>query len=157
MKRLNLIGLDSEKATQLEEKLNLLLAHYSIFYQNVRGYHWKVEGESFFELHDKFEELYDDLLIKIDEIAERILAIGGVPTHNYSTYILVSKIKESQEVAEGKKAIAEIIGAYQIILSLQREILALSADANDEGTNSLLSDYIRGQEKTIWMYSAYLR
>lgn len=66
MKNLNAIGIDQGKAQNLAEKLNLLLANYSLFYQNVRGYHWNIKGEKFFELHAKFEELYNDLLIKID-------------------------------------------------------------------------------------------
>jgi starvation-inducible DNA-binding protein len=84
MNKLNRIGLDNEKAKQLAEKLNELLANYSIFYQNTRGYHWNIKGEKFFELHVKFEELYNDLLLKIDELAERILTLGYTPNHNYS-------------------------------------------------------------------------
>jgi starvation-inducible DNA-binding protein len=86
MKNLNAIGLNTTKAKQLAEKLNELLANYSIFYQNVRGYHWNIKGEKFFELHVKFEELYTDLQLKIDEIAERILTLGDSPAHNYSAY-----------------------------------------------------------------------
>ena len=69
MSNLNAIGLDREKANYLAEKLNELLANYSIFYQNTRGYHWNIKGEKFFELHLKFEELYNHLLLKVDEIA----------------------------------------------------------------------------------------
>jgi starvation-inducible DNA-binding protein len=86
MQTLNAIGLDSEKVENLAEKLNLLLANYSIFYQNTRGYHWNIKGEKFFELHLKFEELYNDLLLKIDEVAERILTLGHSPLHNFSDY-----------------------------------------------------------------------
>ena len=72
----NAIGLDPNKAKQLSEKLNVLLADYSLFYQNTRGFHWNIKGEKFFELHVKFEKLYNDLLLKIDEVAERILTLG---------------------------------------------------------------------------------
>ena len=84
MAKSNGIGLDSGDAKKLSEKLNELLANYSIFYQNTSGYHWNIKGEKFFELHLKFEELYNDLLIKIDEVAERILTLGANPAHNYS-------------------------------------------------------------------------
>lgn len=157
MKNQNLIGLDNEKTTLLAEKLNILLANYAIFYQNARGYHWNVEGEHFFELHTKFEELYNDLKTKLDEIAERILSIGETPEHRYSVYNSLSKIKESIKLSDGKKIITEIISSFQTILSLQREILTLSTKAEDEGSSNLLSDYIRAQEKVVWMYSAYLR
>ena len=156
MKNLNAIGIDSSKAKQLAEKLNELLANYSIFYQNTRGYHWNIKGEKFFELHVKFEELYDDLFLKIDEVAERILTLGHSPSHNYSNYRKIAKIAESGHVSDGLKAVAGILDSFQTIIILQRELLDLSADAGDEGTNALMSDYIRAQEKLVWMYSSFL-
>jgi starvation-inducible DNA-binding protein len=157
MKGLNSIGLNSAKAKELAEKLNELLANYSIFYQNVRGCHWNIQGEKFFELHVKFEELYTDLQLKIDEIAERILTLGYAPEHNYSVYKKTSTIKESEEVSDGTKAVREILNSFQIIIGLERKLLELSEGANDEGTNALMSDYIRAHEKLIWMYSAFLK
>jgi starvation-inducible DNA-binding protein len=156
MKNLNAIGLDSTKAAQLAEKLNELLANYSLFYQNTRGYHWNIKGEKFFELHLKFEELYNDLLLKVDEVAERILTLGHSPNHNYSDYKKTSKITESTKVSDGITAVKEILNSFQTVILLQRELLSLSAEAGDEGTNALMSDYIRMQEKLVWMYSAFL-
>lgn len=156
MKGTNAIGLDTKKATKLVAKLNVLLANYSIFYQNTRGYHWNIKGEKFFELHVKFEELYNDLLLKIDEVAERILTLGASPAHNYSDYRKVASIKESKQVSDGITAIKDILDSFRTVIALQRELLGLSADAGDEGTNALMSDYIRAQEKLVWMYGAYL-
>ena len=80
MKNLNAIGLDKSKSKELAQKLNILLANYSIFYQNTRGYHWNIKGQKFFELHLKFEELYTDLLLKIDEQSSKTSASSkGVP------------------------------------------------------------------------------
>ncbi len=156
MKHTNAIGLDSAKAKHLAEKLNELLANYSIFYQNTRGYHWNIKGEKFFELHLKFEELYNDLLLKIDDVAERILTLGHTPKHNFTDYRSTSKIKESIQVSDGIKAVSNILTSFQTIIILQRELLSISADAGDEGTNALMSDYIRMQEKLVWMYSSFL-
>lgn len=152
----NAIGLDKKKSKELSQKLGILLANYSVFYQNARGYHWNIKGEKFFELHLKFEELYNDLFLKIDEVAERILTLGYTPEHNYSAYKKIAQVKESTEVQDGKKSIKEILDTFTIIIILQREILQLSAAIEDEGTNALMSDYIRAQEKLVWMYSAYL-
>jgi len=152
----NQIGLDEVKCEKLAGLLNELLANYSIFYQNTRGYHWNIKGEKFFELHLKFEELYNDFLLKIDEVAERILTLGYTPGHNYSDYRLVSAIKESTQVSDGMTAVAEVLESFKTIITLQRELLTLSAEAGDEGTNALMSDYIRAQEKLVWMYSAFL-
>lgn len=156
MEKLNDIGLDPNKTKKLAEKLNELLANYSIFYQNTRGYHWNIKGEKFFELHLKFEELYNDLLLKIDEVAERILTLGHAPSHKHSDYRVISKITESSQISDGRKAIKDILTSFRIIIILQRELLLLSSDAADEGTNALMSDYIRAQEKLVWMYSSFL-
>ncbi|MEL6251387.1 MAG: Dps family protein [Bacteroidota bacterium] len=152
----NLIGLDSQKAIQLAKSLNELLANYQVFYMNVRGYHWNIKGEKFFELHAKFEELYADLQIKIDEIAERILTLGETPRHSFSSYLEKAEIKTHEEVREGRIAVEGILEAFRILLGQQRGLLEQSAEANDEGTNALMSDYIREQEKLVWMYAAYL-
>jgi len=157
MKTLNSIGLDIQKSEKLAEKLNVLLANYSIFYQNTRGYHWNIKGEKFFELHLKFEELYNDLFTKIDEVAERILTLGYTPAHSFGDYKKISSVQESGKVTDGRKAVEEILSAFQTLLVLQRELLEMSADAGDEGTNALMSDYIRQQEKLVWMYSSFLK
>ncbi|GAC1420579.1 MAG: Dps family protein [Flavisolibacter sp.] len=157
MPDLNVIGLDNIKSSALAKKLNELLANYSIFYQNTRGSHWNIKGEKFFELHVKFEELYNDLFLKIDEVAERILTLGHAPNHRFTDYGKISKIPEAAEVSDGKFAVVTILNSFKIIIGLQRELLLLSSQAEDEGTNALMSDYIRAQEKLVWMYSAFLQ
>lgn len=156
MNNVSRIGLDIKQSEELGILLNDLLTNYSIFYQNTRGYHWNIQGEKFFELHVKFEELYNDLFVKIDEVAERILTLGYRPNHKYSDYISSTSIPESNEVVDGNLAISEILSAFKVLLIKQRHILDLSAAIDDEGTNALMSDYIREQEKLVWMYSAYL-
>lgn len=156
MEALNRIGLNKEKSEELASHLNDLLANYSIFYQNTRGYHWNIRGDKFFELHLKFEELYNDLFVKIDEVAERILTLGHIPNHKFTDYLRSSHIPESNETSNGDKAIEEILAAFKILLTKQRHILNLSGEIDDEGTNAQMSDYIREQEKLVWMYSAYL-
>lgn len=151
------IGLDAKQSGQLADKLNLLLANYQVFYINARGFHWNITGEKFFELHAKFEELYNDLLIKVDEVAERILTLGSTPAHSFSEYLKISTIKEAINISDGKQAVQKIVEGFQSLLEVERDLLQLSSDANDEGTNALMSDYIREQEKQVWMYSAYLK
>jgi starvation-inducible DNA-binding protein len=152
----NEIGLDIKKSEELANSLNDLLANYSIFYQNIRGFHWKIKGEKFFELHLKFEELYNDLLIKIDDIAERILTLGYQPNHNYTAYLKIATLKEVKDTTNGIKGVKEIINAFQLLLTKQRAILEMASELGDEGTNALMSDYIREQEKLVWMYTAFL-
>lgn len=152
----NQIGINTQKAEILAKELNILLANYSLFYQNVRGCHWNIKGNKFFELHVKFEELYNDLIIKIDDIAERILTLGFNPDHQFSNYLEVSTIKELKETSKDTTSIESIVNSFSILITLQRDILKLAQETEDEGTASLMSDNIREQEKLIWMYNSYL-
>lgn len=152
----NNIGLEVKGTQQLATQLNELLANYQLFYQNARGFHWNIRGDKFFELHAKFEEIYTDALLKIDEIAERILTLGYTPLHSFSDYVKHADIKEITGVSEGALAVESILSGFKILLTKERELLKLSEDAEDEGTNALMSDYIREQEKAVWMYSSFL-
>jgi len=156
MSELNYIGIRKEEAEKLAEKLNGLLADYQVLYLNARGFHWNIKGEKFFELHLKFEELYNNLILKIDEIAERILTLGFVPLHSFDDYLKTSEIVPVKNVTDGKLAVKSVLSAFSKIITKQRELLELSGEANDEGTNALMSDYIREQEKMVWMYTAFL-
>lgn len=153
---MNIIGLEKEKVQKLAAKLNDLLSCYMVFYQNVRGFHWNIKGEKFFELHAKYEELYDDLLGKVDEVAERILTLGEIPLHSCDDYRTISKIKGVKNISDAKEGIESVLQSLQTLLVKQREILKIAGEAGDEGTVALMSDYIVNQEKEVWMYAAYL-
>ena len=153
----NLVGIDQNKAKELASMLNQLLADYQLFYQNLRGFHWNIKGKEFFELHLKFEEFYDDAVIKIDEIAERILTLEGEPLHTFSDYVNTSKIKEEKGITNGVEGVKIIVDNFSTLIILEREILAKAGDADDEGTVSLMSDYISQTEKTLWMLNSYLK
>lgn len=153
---MNKIGLNTEQSANIADLLNDLLANYQVFYMNTRGFHWNIKGEKFFELHLKFEELYNDLLLKVDEIAERILTLGKIPVHSYSDYVSVSAIKELTNKSGATETVNSLLDSFEILLVKQRNILELSGQTADEGTNALMSDYIREQEKLVWMYSAFL-
>lgn len=153
----NLIGIDKTKAKELSENLNRLLADYQIFYQNIRGLHWNIKGKEFFVLHLKFEEFYDDAVIKVDEIAERILTLEAEPFHTFSDYLKNSQINEEKSVTNGIEGVKIIVKNFSTIITLERQILSLAGDAEDEGTVSLMSDYISQTEKTLWMLNSYLQ
>lgn len=156
MKNINSIGLDINKSDKLVKSLNSLLSSYQIHYMNTRGFHWNIKGTNFFELHGKFEEIYNDLLIKVDEIAERILTIEGNPLHAYSDYAKNAQIAEAKDISDGVSAINNLLEGFKILISSQRALLDQAAEANDEGTAALMSDYIKEQEKLVWMLKAYL-
>jgi starvation-inducible DNA-binding protein len=152
---MNRIGLDKLKVEVITDGLNLLLSNYQVFYANVRGFHWNIKGEKFFELHVKFEELYNDLFLKIDEVAERILTLGGQPLHTYQDYLESATIITEKNKTSAIETVESVLLSFKILIKEQRDLLAKSSEANDEGTSALMSDYIREQEKLIWMYSAF--
>lgn len=153
---MNSIGLPQEETTQITKKLNELLASYSVLYINTRGFHWNIQGKEFFELHQKFEDIYNTLVVQIDEIAERILTLEGTPEHSFNSYLKLAKINPETDITDGNKALSYILEGYKTVIGIQREILTAASDINDEGTVTLMSDYITAQEKEIWMYRSYL-
>ncbi|WBU88696.1 Dps family protein [Cellulophaga omnivescoria] len=153
---LNSIGLEVEKAKELNSKLNVLLSSFQVYYQNLRGVHWNIRGRRFFDLHIKFEELYTDANEKVDMIAERILTLGGKPLHTFEDYMSVSKLPVGKNISVDVEAIKLIVNSLKELLVIERDVLDISGEANDEGTNSLMSDFIAEQEKTIWMMNAWL-
>lgn len=152
----NSIGIDKEQASKLNRELNDLLANYQLFYQNLRGLHWNIKGKEFFELHVKFEEFYNDAVIKVDEIAERILTLEGEPFHTYSDYLQTAEIKEEKNIVNGKQGVEIIINNFKVLIAKERAILSLASNTEDEGTVSLMSDYISQTEKTLWMLNSYM-
>ena len=154
--KMNSIGLDADKSKILSKDLNLLLANFQRYYQNLRGIHWNIKGKRFFDLHVKFEELYTDANLKVDLIAERILTLGGVPLHTFEDYISNSKVPVGKNISEDEAAIRLVVDSLKELLIIERKILAASDDANDEGTNSMMSDFITEQEKILWMMKAWL-
>jgi len=95
------------------------------------------------------------LFVKIDEIAERVLTLACAPNYKFSTYLKDSQVKESNNVTDGDLSVGEILDTFEVLIKKQRHILTVSGEIEDEGTNALMSDYIREQEKLVWMYSAY--
>ncbi|MFD0993552.1 Dps family protein [Tenacibaculum geojense] len=151
-----IIGLDKQKSENLVSDLNKLLANFQLYYQNLRGLHWNIKGKNFFELHTKFEELYTDSQLKIDLIAERILTLQGVPLHTFEDYTKAAKVPVGKNISKDVESVQLVVDSLSELLKIEREILDLSDEAEDEGTNSMMSDFIVEQEKTIWMLNAWL-
>jgi starvation-inducible DNA-binding protein len=150
------LGLDSEKVIDLNLNLNKLLANFQVYYQSLRGLHWNIKGKSFFELHLKFEELYTDAQEKIDLIAERILTLEGTPLHTFADYIELAKVPVGKNISNDTASVDLIVKSLAKLLEIERVILNQSDEADDEGTNSMMSDFIAEQEKTIWMMKSWL-
>ena len=154
--KLNTIGLPIQETEKIVVELNVLLSNFQVYYQSLRGMHWNIRGKRFFDLHLKFEELYNDSQLKIDLIAERVLTLGGTPLHTFSDYIANSKLKVGKDISKDVEAIQLILESLSVLLQVERVILAKASEINDEGTNSMMSDFIAEQEKTNWMLKAWM-
>lgn len=153
---MNILGLPIKETEKNIDSLNTLLANFQIYYQSLRGLHWNIRGKRFFDLHVKFEELYNNAQLRIDGIVERVLTLGGVPLHSFDDYMQHNKLIVGKNISEDEKAVELIIDSLSKLLVIEREILETASSINDEGTTSMMSDLIVEQEKDIWMMKAFL-
>ncbi len=152
---MNYLNFDMKKAENTCKELNILLADYHMYYQKIRNYHWNIVGRSFFDLHVKFEEMYDDAVLKIDEIAERILTLRYQPTSNYSDYIKMSHIKETKSELSDTEMVNNLLHDHGLILTQMSKVVETAGKSEDEGTIDLIGAYIRELETTSWMLDAW--
>ena len=106
----NSIGLEVKVTKELAKDLNVLLSNFQGYYQNLRGIHWNIKGKRFFDLHVKFEELYTDANMKVDEIAERILTLGETPLHTFEDYIKEVKVPIGKNIKHANTKTRRRIG-----------------------------------------------
>ncbi|MFO7851656.1 MAG: Dps family protein [Bacteroidota bacterium] len=139
---------------ELEKKLNELLSDYQMYYQNLRAFHWLIKGQQFHQLHEKFEEYYDEAADDIDEVAERILMIGGKPLHSFEDYMKNSSIKAEKDLEKASEIIPKVISNLESLLGSFREIVEVAGESDDEGTVALMGDFISAAEKKLWMLNS---
>lgn len=145
------------ETTRVVDNLNQLLIDYQVHYQNLRMFHWNVKGPFFFMLHDKFEELYTEAAERIDEVAERILALDGTPKGSLASIMAQATIASSEELIEAKEMVNAIINANGVLVKNLTQVLASANEAEDEGTLDIFTGYIRDIEKQNWMLKAFLK
>ncbi len=151
----NILGLPVKESEVIAAELNILLSNFQVYYQNLRGIHWNIRGKRFFDLHVKFEELYNDAQLKIDMIAERVLTLGGTPLHTLEDYVANNRLEVGKNISKDTEAVQLIMTSIADLLKIERVILDETDKINDEGTNSMMSDFIKEQEKTMWMMKAW--
>lgn len=138
------------------KKLNSLLASYQVAYFNIRSSHWMIKGENFFELHKVFETAYNDATEKIDEIAERILTLGGTPLLTATEMIKSSSVKENGENGKQEKCVEDMLRDLKELAIIENEIVKLAAKQDDVVTVDQMTKYLGEQQKTNWMLSQFL-
>ncbi len=152
----NQIGLDSGKLETTANALNEVLAAYHVLYQNLRGFHWNVKGHRFFELHQKYEELYEQAKDYIDQIAERILTLGYTPYHTMTDFLTISGMQEVKNVFQDVEIVRLTVRDYGQMITKLRRAWETADNNEDVGTTSMLEEFIGSHEKTIWMLNSWL-
>ena len=151
------LNMKDEELLNVVVELNILLADYHIYYQKLRSNHWNILGKNFFDLHEKFEELYSDARIKIDEIAERILTLRYHPMSKFSDYLKVSTIAEAAPLKTDMDMVQETINDHKLLLTQMSKVIEKAESVGDEGTIDLIGAYIRELEKSSWMLNAWTK
>lgn len=152
----NFIGLNSTAIKKVTDSLSDLLANHQIYYTNLRGLHWDIKGDKFFELHELYEEYYNNEASSIDEVAERIAMLGGHPENRFSEYIKKSNIKETHRISDWEAGLKQVIATMKTLLEKYRKLLVLANEAEDSGTVSLARKHITDIETNLWKLTAYM-
>jgi starvation-inducible DNA-binding protein len=156
MENKNFIGLNSAAAETVIDGLGDLLANHQVYYTNLRGLHWDIKGDKFFELHELYEDYYNNEASVIDEVAERIAMLGGHPENRFSEYLKKSDIKETFGVSDWEAGLKQVIAATGTLLEKYRILLTLANRADDAGTASLARKHIADMETRLWKVTAYM-
>ena len=149
------MGYSTLEAAQIVESMNTLIANYSVHYQKLRNYHWNVKGSDFFDVHEKFEEQYNEAKVAIDDIAERVRVFGSTPLSTMKEYLEISDIKETGTDLESMEMVKEILQDYRMLLEHLFSLVETSLEYGDSGTEDLAKGIIKKLEKNHWMMTSF--
>lgn len=146
----------SSTTATLQEVLNKQIANLNVMYTKLHNYHWYVKGHQFFTLHLKFEELYNEVALHIDDLAERLLAIKGLPMARMVDYLNYSSVKEATGTENADQMVTTIAQDFSIMIVELRGGMALAESLNDDTTADMLLAIHTSLEKHVWMLNSFL-
>ena len=149
------LGFSKPETAEIVNTLNQLLANYHVHYQKLRNYHWNVKGPDFFDIHEKFEEQYNQAKLNIDAIAERIRVFGYTPMSTLREYLQHSEIKETGTDMDGMSMVQEILNDFEVLLGYMVNVTDAALDVGDVGTENMINGFVETMEKSHWMFTAF--
>lgn len=149
------LGFTALETVEIVQSLNVLIANYHVHYQKMRNFHWNVMGKDFFELHQLFENRYDEAKSHIDELAERIRVFGQTPVSTIKEYLEMSEIEEVSTELRSDQMVEETKRDMQTLLSLMVDVTDAAINMGDVGTEHMMNAMIYKTEKTHWMLTAW--
>ncbi|MFA7745871.1 Dps family protein [Salinicoccus roseus] len=147
---------NSDKKQEVRDALNLQVANFTVLWTKLHNYHWYVKGHNFFSLHEKFEELYDTASTYVDELAERLLAIGGEPIGKQSDAIERASVKEAEYDIDANEMVRQLAQDYDTVIKELDEGRKIAEDAGDDRTADIFIGMITDIEKNNWMLKSFL-
>jgi starvation-inducible DNA-binding protein len=150
------LGWSTEETESITKVLNELLANYSVHYQKLRNFHWNVKGSDFFDLHERFEQQYNEARENIDEIAERIRVFGKTPLSTMADYLATAEIKEAGSDLPSDLMVREVLNDFLIMLEYLFAVVDVAMDLGDSGTEEMVKGFIHKIEKHHWMLTAFM-
>jgi len=145
------IGISEDQRREIADGLSRLLADTYTLYLKTHNYHWNVTGPMFNTLHTMFEAEYTELATAVDEIAERIRALGVYAPGTYKAYAKLTSIEEDDDVPGAERMIANLVTSHETVVRTAREVFPTAEAAGDEPTADLLTQRMQISEKTAWM------
>ncbi|QDG52621.1 DNA starvation/stationary phase protection protein [Persicimonas caeni] len=139
------------------EHLNTLLADYMVYYQKLRNYHWNVKGHEFFKLHEKFEEGYLMTAEWADDIAERILALGGKPHSTMGEFVENARLNEETGTPNWREMVQNLVDDIQALNENSIDLIESAEEDRDRTTANVIDGIVDAQEENLWMYRTFLK
>ncbi|MDQ0216556.1 starvation-inducible DNA-binding protein [Oikeobacillus pervagus] len=143
-------------ANQLTVIVNKQIANWTVMYTKLHNYHWFVKGPQFFVLHVKFEELYNEASVHIDELAERLLALEGKPVATLQESLQLASVKEAEGNETAEQMVQAIVNDFSLMIQELKEGMDLASETGDETTGDMLLAIHQGLEKHVWMLKSFL-
>jgi len=141
----------------LHDVLNQRIADFAVLYFKLHRFHWFVEGTGFYSLHSLYEELYDEATAKLDEFAERLLAIGGSPVATLKGYLEITALSEAGDERDGVAIANTLIADYNTIIEGLKTGIDIAENADDPSTADMFIATITDIQKHLWMLKQFVK
>lgn len=136
--------------------LNKQVANCTVMFMKLHHFHWYVKGDGFYTLHEKFEQLYDEMNENLDALAERLLTIGGQPVSTLHACLQQASIREADGGENAGAMVQCVIDDFRTIIAELARGMEIAQEHGDESTFDMLLGMCSSMEKHIWMLTAYL-
>ena len=140
----------------INEILNKQIANWTVLYIKLHNYHWYVKGQQFFTLHLKFEEFYNEASLHIDELAERLLALGGKPVATMTGSLEITSVKEAEGIETAEQMVQSTVNDFTQMINELKQGMELAESVKDEITGDMLLAIHSSLEKHVWMLNSFL-